>query len=391
MYFYSAGSRNEVHSTLGASHIIRVAAGLSTKHATSFGIIRNIQQLGGSLSVTSDREIIAYTVEVTRDHLEEALQYLEKTVTGQLFKPWEILDNSTRVKLDLANISQQVKAVELLHRAAYRTGLGNSIFCPKHKIGKISSETLQHFFESNFTANRGAVAGVNVEHTLLVGFSQSLQIGTGEGIRNESKYHGNAEIRKEKGGRAASVAVATSGGSWSSLKEGVAFNILQRAAGTTPSTKRGQSAGVLVKAIQSAAPNTAATTLNASYSDNGLFGFVVSGPAKEVGNATEAGIKALKSAAISENDVARGKAQLKSELAFIYETDATLVQALAGQSAQLGAPLTLKAAFDAVDAVQTADVKAVSFYFLNNLNLKLISIIFFRPQKNSPRKYRWQQ
>lgn len=325
--------------------------------------------------MTSDREIIAYTIEVTRDHLEEALQYLEKTVTGQIFKPWEIQDNLNRVKIDLANVSDQVKAVELLHRAAYRTGLGNSIFCPKHKIGKISSETLQHFYESNFTSNRGAVAGVNVDHQLLVGFSQSLQIGSGDGARSESKYHGGVDIHKEKGGRSASVAVATSGGSWTSLKDGVAFNVLQRAAGTTPSTKRGNSAGVLVKAILSAAPNSAASTLNACYSDSGLFGFVVSGPAKEVGAATEAGIKALKSAALSDDDVARGKAQLKSELAFIYETDASLVQALAGQSVQLGAPLTLKAALEAVDAIQTADVKSVSFYLFYHINV--ISYHFF--------------
>lgn len=376
---------------MGASHIIRVASGLTTKHATQFGITRNIQQIGGSLSVTSDREILAYTVEVTRDHLEEALQFLEKSVTGQVFKPWEIEDNNIRVKIDLANVSDQVRAVELLHRGAFRTGLGNSIFCQKHKIGKLSSETLQHFYESNFTSNRGAVSGVNVDHQLLVGFAQSLQIATGEGARNENKYHGGSDIRKEKGGRAASIAVATSGGSWSSLKEGVAFNVLQRAAGTSPNTKRGQSAGILVKNIQSVAPNSAASTLNACYSDNGLFGFIVSGPAKEAGKAAEAGVKALKSATLSDEDVARGKAQLKSELAFIYETDACLVQALAGQSAHFGAPLTLKAAIEAVDAVQAADVKSVrTNYFLSSLK-DSINLVTFRLHENSPRKYQLAQ
>lgn len=355
---------------------MRVAAGLTTKHATTFGITRNIQQIGGNLSVTSDREIIAYTIEVTRDHLETALQFLEKSVTGQVFKPWEIEDNLFRVKIDLANVTDQVKAVELLHQVSFRNGLGNSIFCPKHKIGKISSETLQHYFESTFTSNRGAVAGVNVDHQMLVGFSQSLQLANGEGPRNESKYFGGADRRKEKGGRIASVAVGTSGGSWSNLKEGIAFSVLQRAAGGCPNTKRGNSAGILTKAIQAAAPNTAATTLNATYSDNGLFGFVVSGPAKEAGAAVEAGIKALKSANLSEEDVNRGKAQLKSEIACIYDTDGSLVQALAGQSAGLGSPLTLKSALDAVDGVSSADVKAVRKFLGNILILLKLNLIF---------------
>lgn len=87
---FSAGSRNENYDSLGAAHLLRIAAGLSTKKASQFGICRNIQQAGGSLTVTGDREILAYTLEVTRDQLETALQFLENTCIGQVFKPWEI-------------------------------------------------------------------------------------------------------------------------------------------------------------------------------------------------------------------------------------------------------------------------------------------------------------
>lgn len=366
---FNAGSRNETHDNLGAAHIIRVAAGLSTKYATTFGITRNVQQIGGSLSVTADRELLSYTIEVTRDNLETALQCLEKSVTGQVFKPWEISDSTPRVKLDLANVSSQVRAVELLHQAAYRTGLGNSLFCPDHKVGKISSETLQHFYESNFTANRGAVSGVNIDHQMLLGYAQSLQLGSGEGAKNESKYHGGADVRCERGGNNASVAVATSGAGWANLPEGIAFAVLQRAAGVGPATKWGQSAGVLVKAIQAAAPKTGATTLNASYSDSGLFGFVVSGPAKEAGIAVEAGIKALKSASLSDEDIARGKAQLKSELAFVYETDGSLIQELGVQGIVYGNTYTLKGCFDAIDAVQAADIKSAARKLSNKVSI----------------------
>jgi ubiquinol-cytochrome c reductase core subunit 2 len=339
---------------------MRIAAGLSTKNATGFGITRSIQQLGGSLTVTSDRETIAYTIEVTRDHLEEALRILENAVTGQAFKPWEISDSLPRLKVDLSNISQQVRAVEHLHRAAYRTGLGNSLFCPKHQVGKISTETLQHFFATNFTSGRAAVAGVNVDHQILSGFAQSLALESGPGGKSECKYHGGSDVRKEKGGSQTSVAVATNGGSWANLQEGLAFEILQFAAGVRPATKRGASNGALTKVIQSAAPNTAVSTLNAVYSDNGLFGFVASGPSKEVGAAVDAGIKALKSASLSDDDVARGKANLKSEIAFAYETESSLVNTLAGQSVLLGSAHSLKAALDAVDGVQASDVKSVS-------------------------------
>jgi ubiquinol-cytochrome c reductase core subunit 2 len=310
--------------------------------------------------VSSDRETTIYTVEVTRDHLETALQYLEKSVTGQVFKPWEIADSTPRVKIDLANVSDPVRAVELVHRAAYRTGLGNSIFCQKHKVGKISSEALQDFYNANFTANHAAVSGVNIDHNTLSGFAQSLQLGSGEGTKNQSTYHGGADLRLEKGGHTASVAVATSGGSWSNLQEGIAFMVLQQAAGVSPSVKWGNSAGVISKAVQAAAPNTGVVALNAGYSDSGLFGFTVSGPAKEAGQAVEAGIKALKSASLNDDDVARGKALLKSFIAFNYETEPSLLTELGVQSVLLGSPLSLKAALEAVDAIQASDVKNVS-------------------------------
>jgi ubiquinol-cytochrome c reductase core subunit 2 len=352
-----AGSRNENYDSLGAAHILRIAAGLSTKKASQFGICRNIQQTGGSLSVTGDREILAYTLEVTRDQLETALQFLENSVTGQVFKPWEIQDSIPRIKIDLANISQQARAAELLHSAAFRTALGNSLFCANHKVGKISSETLQHFFASNFTTNRIAVAGVNVDHQMLSGFAQSLALDTGAGTNNQCKFHGNAENRCESGGRTASVAVAVGGAAWANPQEALAFEILQYAGGVGPSIKYGANNGALTKVVSSAAPNTAVSTLNACYSDNGLFGFVVSGPAKEAGAAVEAGVKTLKSCTVSDDDIARGKASLKSAIAFAYETDSSLISTLAGQGAILGSAQSLKNALDAVEAVSASNVK----------------------------------
>ena len=52
----------------------------------------------------------------------------------------------------------QVRAVDLLHKAAYRRGLGNSLFIAPKRIGKISSESLQHFASSTLTPGRCAVA-----------------------------------------------------------------------------------------------------------------------------------------------------------------------------------------------------------------------------------------
>jgi hypothetical protein len=39
-----------------------------------------------------------------------------------------------RLAQEVAELSDEAKAVELLHQAAYRTGLGNSIYSPVHMV-----------------------------------------------------------------------------------------------------------------------------------------------------------------------------------------------------------------------------------------------------------------
>lgn len=70
--------------------------------------MRHIQQVGATLTASSDREVIAYTLEGTRKAVEETLPFLTEVVTQQVFKPWEISDNVPRLRLELAQRPPQV-------------------------------------------------------------------------------------------------------------------------------------------------------------------------------------------------------------------------------------------------------------------------------------------
>lgn len=60
-----AGSRYEPQTELGLSHVLRSAAGLSTKNASGFITARKLGQMGASVSASGDREFIYYTLEVS--------------------------------------------------------------------------------------------------------------------------------------------------------------------------------------------------------------------------------------------------------------------------------------------------------------------------------------
>uniref|UniRef100_A0A1L8E0N2 Putative ubiquinol cytochrome c reductase subunit qcr2 n=1 Tax=Nyssomyia neivai TaxID=330878 RepID=A0A1L8E0N2_9DIPT len=360
---FNAGSRNETYDNLGATHVLRAAAGLTTKGSTTFAITRNIQQIGGNLSVTSDREVIAYTLEVTPNHLDVGLKFLQDVATGQVFKPWELDETATRLREDLARIPGQVRAVDLLHRAAFRSALGNSIFCPKHQIGRLSPETLQHYVASNFTTNRTAVVGIGVDHNTLAGFAQNLPIDSGAGKENTSSFVGGSEARLDRGGRLAHVAIATEGQGWNTNpKETLAYCVLQYAAGVGPWLKRGNNNGIIGKSLTGALGDKpfGFGAFNVSYSDTGLFGFVLSTEARDAGKAIESAIKTLRSGSLSSDDIARGKAQFRNDYLYWVESGENLAVDLGAQAALCRSVLSPAQIVAEIDAVQASDVNAVA-------------------------------
>lgn len=358
---FRAGSRNETYDTQGTAHYLRIAAGLSTSSFSSFAITRNIQQLGGCLLTTLDRESIAYTLQITRNNLTDVLQYFEAAVTKPLFKPWEISDESQRVQYDLTCLSDTTVLVELLHKAAFRTGLGYSLFCPEHQIGKIGTETLQHFFNTWCTESRCAVVGTGVTLAELAALGSNLTIGTADNANEASKYCGG-EIRKETNSNLTNVALAVEGVTLKNEKDALACAVLQRASSSVPRVKWGSSTSPLYKEISSAAGAEpfGAQTFNANYTDSGLFGVVLCSQPNISGSITKAASKWLKSLNVSDNDVARGKNILKTEVWDAADNAVCLLENMQQQAILRGQVSSPAAIVNEIDKLSASDVKAVA-------------------------------
>lgn len=89
---------------------------------------------------------------------EKAVDYLVDVTCKPVYFPWEISDSKPQFQLDLGLLEGNPLAGELwifpfcgshfvpaelseaLHQAAYRDGLGRSLYMPSHKIGTYTSE-----------------------------------------------------------------------------------------------------------------------------------------------------------------------------------------------------------------------------------------------------------
>ncbi|XP_023936742.2 cytochrome b-c1 complex subunit 2, mitochondrial [Bicyclus anynana] len=356
---FKAGSRYEPQTELGIAHALRSAAGLSTKNASAYMIKRKLAQVGASVSASGDREFIYYTLEATQDNLPVAIDYLNNIVSNQEFRPWELADNVPRLKFDLAAIPPQVRAVDLLHKAAYRRGLGNSLFIAPKRIGTISSESLQHFASTSVTQGRCAVVivGGNQDRAAMV--AQNLQIATGgDGQSAASPYFGG-ELRKEMGGDLAHVAIAVQGAPAGS-PQSLALAVAAKALGNGPVIKWGSDNTPLAKAIGNVGP-FAAAGFNVSYSDNGLFGVVLSVAKDEANAAVKAAAKLLKSGNLSADAIKAGKNQLKVQVLSEAEDGSDLAESIAAQGLTTRTAKSPADIANAIDQLSSSDIsQAVS-------------------------------
>ncbi|KAM8845750.1 ubiquinol-cytochrome c reductase core protein 2a isoform 2-T2 [Spinachia spinachia] len=352
--------------------MLRLAANLTTKGASAFKICRGVEALGGSLSVTSSRETTVYTADVLRDHLDSLFEFLVNVTTAQDFRPWEVDDLTSRVKIDKA-LAQQcppIGVIEKLHEAAYKNTLCNSLYCPDHMVGRVSSTQLQAFVEDHFTTGRMALVGLGVKHSVLRQMGEGLLgVRTGAGAPVVKAVYRGGELRVQNNDDLVHSLITCEGGVVGST-QGNAFSVLQRILGAGPHVKRGTN--VTRKLSQGIAKATTqrfdATAFNASYSDSGLFGVYTIAQAGFAGEVIKAAIDQVRGVAegnVSEADITTAKNQLKFDYLMSIESSEGLLDEIGAQALATMAYQLPDTVLQAVDSVTHDDVVKAAKSFVD--------------------------
>jgi len=355
-----AGSRNEEYSNAGISHTLRVTAGLGTKTNSAFGICRNLQQVGARLQCTQGREHTLYTVQTTRDNTDLGAELLADVVSGQAFKPWEVERSLPRMKLELAQRSPASQAVELVHQAAYRTGLGNSLYCPGHKVGTHGTSALLGFTSKHFTAGRAALLGIGVGHSSLAKFGELVTLEAGAGpAAQPAKYHGG-EVRQEVGGGLAYVALAANCAGAVSVGECVAAMLLQRVLGMGGHVKYSGGQGQLARAAAASSGNYSVAALGQMYSDSGLLGAMVVAEAAAAGKVVAAVAQALRTVQVTEEEVAAAKRNMLADVYTMLEAPLNQIENMGSQILLSGEVMPPEKVPELIAGISAADVQAAA-------------------------------
>lgn len=379
---FRAGSRFETAKTLGASHFLRRCAGLKSNLGTSFLSTRTAQQYGIAAFCRADRETITAVVTANPRFACEAMCCLKHTFTEPLYLPWEVSDIRNLIMADVNHLDDVGLCLNLLHAAAFRRGLGYSLFCPTHRWKQIGPDTLHEFHQSRCRPSECTVAGLNVDHDTLKTFAQALVLSNSDSQQEtvQSPYIGG-ECRKPTDSPWCHIAVAGEGSSSSSLSESIALATLQQAWGNGPvmdcTSVMHNDSGVLASAVRKACPDSLfrCSSINCSYSDAGLFGFQLSAEAPCINNALKAAMAVVRAGSPSDEQVALGKQKLKSAILFEMESEQRWLDEIGGQTAVLGQVVSLQETIAAVDAVTSSDVNTALEKCFKKLSMSVVGNI----------------
>lgn len=362
-----AGARYEPRSAIGVGHILRHTALLSNQETSGFKTVKVMHQTGGTFTVSSTREYIYYTCEFTRNHINTGLELLLDMVTSPKILEWEYPTISGQLEFDLAVLNEQpnVKLVELLHDAAYNDTLGQSLYCTPARLKTTTIKQIMDYMKTQYTASNIAVVGVGVDHKFLTDRIDDVKaFGEGTPETKPAHYLGG-ERRLEAAGPMTYAAVVTEGPSMHS-KDLLSAGVLQMIMGTGPYVKYSHGIGgsKLTQAVAKATDTPFAISgMNANYTDSGLFGFVAAAKPEMMDTVLRAAVKEFGSVTktgVTEQEVARGKNQLKASIAMMQESCEGVMMNLAEQAMGSDRVISLEEVSKMVDSVTVADVSAVA-------------------------------
>lgn len=377
-----SGSRHE-SDMKGITHLARNCALHTSGDRSTLRSIRELQATGGAFEVGHSREVITRTASFMRSHLQCVIENLAHDLIAPGHVEWDFADavNYTKAENSMLATDPSTLNMELLHNVAFRTGLGNSLFCNDLDLSGVSIDDLQSFAESTYVGSKITVVGTDVDHDQLSKFVQEVMGGMDRGTATTAQpqlYHGGEVRNHSSVGLASSLLAGAAVGSFH--EKNAVFAVLENVlAGVGGQLKWGSNASSrLNRSTQAGISDGNPLSVrahNLAYSDAGLFGVQAVALPQDITKVLKSVVTELKAIArgdINQDDLERAKNQLIASLVMDLETKSSTMDDLTRQLVFTGTVKPLESMLSQVRNVTTDDIVATTTELLSG-RLSLVS------------------
>ncbi|KAI9229871.1 MAG: Metalloenzyme, LuxS/M16 peptidase-like protein [Piptocephalis tieghemiana] len=348
-----AGSRYEPLESPGAAHFLKAFAFKNTTKRTGFRLTREAELQGAVLSAELGREFLCYTARFLRDDLPYFVESLSDSVLQPKFAHHELaaVQNQVASETSHALASSESLLTDILHRAAYRSGLGHSLYAHQ----PLTIEQIKAYLATRSSAGISVVAN-GADHASLSSLVQEAfaeASPSSSPSSSPSTFHGGEERAVLPG--ASHFAIA-----WDVQHSRTTATILEKLLGSSgPRVRWGEGVSPLAS-LSSRLADTSVTALQLSYTDASLFSLAVAGPrASEAAKAAIAELRKVADGSISSEALSRAIKIAKMDLVSARESSLDRALSIASD-AGLGIKRTplveASSALDSVSAQQVQDL-----------------------------------
>ncbi|RKP06845.1 Metalloenzyme, LuxS/M16 peptidase-like protein [Thamnocephalis sphaerospora] len=353
----NAGARHESSESLGYAHYLKNFAFQASNKRTPFRIAREAELQGGLLYGDLSRESISYRARFLREDWAYFTEVLAEVVTSPKFAHYALPEVRAHVQAESAAAlaDPQVAMMEALHRVAFRTGLGNSLYATA--TSGVSADAIRHYQLANLAGL--TVVGHGVEHASLVAAVERAFEGFDLAPVPTSvatKYHGGNAHLDAPAAVASGNAICALAFS-ASAADRPAARALRYLLGGESHVKWSHGQSPLAKVAQQHGAEVRG--LNLEYSDASLVGFVTHAPAGNIRSAVHdlsAELRKVASGDVSTEALQRALATARFEAADSVDSIDARLTKIGEDVAASGKSVSVAESIAAIAEVKSSDV-----------------------------------
>jgi predicted Zn-dependent peptidase len=355
----NTGSRDEEEDENGISHFLEHMAFKGTRRRTARQIAEEIEAVGGDLNAATGAETTAYYARVLKADVPLALDVLADILSEPAFERGELVREQNVIIQEIGAVADTPDDLvfEHLQLVAFPDQpLGRSILGTVDTVKSFDGARLRDYLARNYRAPDMVIAAAGaVEHQAVVAEAERRFAGfsgpTGASPQ-AARFGGGSRVEK-RDLEQVHIALALPG----IPQTDPALYSLQA---FTNAVGGGMSSRLFQEAREKRGLCYSIYAFHVPYADVGMFGLYAGTDAADASDLMRLIVEEVANAAetLSEQEVARAKAQMKAGLLMALESSGERIGQLARHMLAFGRPIPLDELVEKVEAVTVESARA---------------------------------
>ncbi len=357
----AVGTRYERPEVNGVSHLLEHMVFKGTERRSAVAIAEEIEAVGGYLNAYTAREHTAYYAKILKEDLALGMDIIADIVQYAVLAPDELARERAVIlqEINQAHDTPDDVVFDHFQEAAFPgQSLGRPVLGSTDSVRDMGRDTIIDYMRAHYSAPRMVVAAAGrVDHEALVALAETGFEGLPDGDeapRHAARYVGG-EVREDRDLEQVHVVLGFQGVSHKD-PDFYAVSVLSTLLGG------GMSSRLFQEVREKRGLVYSIYTFLSCYTDTGLFGIYAGTGEKETEELIPLICDEIAKVCddVTEEEVARARAQLKAGILMSLESTSSRCEQLARQMMVFGRPLSVAEIVDKIEAVDVDAVKRVA-------------------------------